>query len=327
VIAAITERYNFVNTGTYTPSSTNSVGKRRASALETLKTDVSSLVGSFKRVTSTNDIAALIPIGNYSSSTILFDLEMPSNYFTYTPHRGRSGLGGYTNQVSFYGHIHGETNSFTAAGGTNYPSGQTAWTTSDYGWMGLYRILNTLEYATISTNITSERWIVDYWQGRSTNEVWAAAKTEAEADFAYNGTYTNRAFGNSVAPSQRTYGDASGPFYANMYGDTSGTYEFDHPDTNVSARVLTFVCADDPAQGANTNIVYDSYYYPFPQTNWYQYGASAYTNAATVGTTYSVTNAVLSPWCSEPVVNDTSRGFIITDFTHLFQCDFEYNGD
>jgi len=90
---------------------------------------------------------------------------------------------------------------------------------------------------------------------------------------------------------------------------------------------LTFVYADDPAQGANTNIVYDSYYYPFPQTNWYQYGSSVYTNAATVGTTYSVTNAVLSPWCSEPVVNDTSRGFIITDFTHLFQCDFEYNGD
>lgn len=79
------------------------------------------------------------PIWNEQS--LLAALCLPTNYLDYTPWRCLSGLGPFTDDLDAVGHSHGWTNAQTAAGGTNFPTGRSAWYTTDYGWDGLTMML------------------------------------------------------------------------------------------------------------------------------------------------------------------------------------------
>lgn len=73
---------------------------------------------------------------------VLCALNMPVNYFSYTPYRSISGAGG--DIVSGIAYPVGFTNATTAAGGSWFPSGQTNWYTTDYGYAKLPDLLNLL---------------------------------------------------------------------------------------------------------------------------------------------------------------------------------------
>jgi len=120
-----------------------------------IKAKVKALVPLFADINASTNGADLehyfLTVGTNSSSVIpvctvtglLAGLNVPTNYFDYTPWRGISGIGGNVDDESV-GHAYGKANSTTASGGTNYPSGRTCWYTTDYGVEGLTGIVSRL---------------------------------------------------------------------------------------------------------------------------------------------------------------------------------------
>ncbi len=112
------------------------------------------------------------PISNantivYYSMTNIFDVvKIPTNYFDWTPDRGISGIGGYTNDTTV-GHAYGFTNEYTVQGGTNFPAGRTNWYTTDYGIQPIRDILEKAQYTTamgtIDNGVTNTLKVGHVW--------------------------------------------------------------------------------------------------------------------------------------------------------------------
>jgi hypothetical protein len=107
-------------------------------------------------------------------------VQIPTNYFAFTPLLGTSGLGPFTNDTTVP-YPHGFTNSYTIAGGTNFPASRTNWYDTDYGLAPLPAILSNLIWTSFTTTAAySNRY---YGFGESFTS-WAAAKTAADAAYA-----------------------------------------------------------------------------------------------------------------------------------------------
>lgn len=119
---------------------------------------------------------------------ICTNANLPSNFFTYTPERNLSGLGSFANGADFsvIGHKHGWTNTTTAAGGTGtLPPSRTEWYTTDYGWDGLRKAINTIVwnisgYDTDGLDVGYTNAAYYFQEDDSTNS-WSDAKDEVIA--------------------------------------------------------------------------------------------------------------------------------------------------
>lgn len=106
------------------------------------------------------------PISNATSITylsvtgLISSLKLPTNYFAWTPDRGMSGTGGYTNDTTV-GHAYGFTNEYTVAAGTNFPGSRTNWYTTDYGIQPIRDILERLQYTTANATLLNSN-VVSY---------------------------------------------------------------------------------------------------------------------------------------------------------------------
>lgn len=153
--------------------------RSQRSLLVDWKSDLEDLVDDLnyiqtnKTFDGTNTFLELSPAWKLTVTGLLVTLEMPTNYFDYTPWRCLNGSGPYTNDATDYatlGHGYGWTNATTADGGT-VPTNRTAWRTTDYGWQGMHDVLNEMvwtyglgkgtNYQTWSTNAYTTNAVCD----------------------------------------------------------------------------------------------------------------------------------------------------------------------
>ena len=125
------------------------------------------------------------PISNASSvvywddTTLAIDTEYPTNVLDWTPDRGMSGTGGYT-QDTTVGHAYGFTNEYTQSGGTNFSGSRTNWYTTDYGIQPIRDMLDRLTHTISTASVggpndgdigqVGEVWFLlqyDYYEGTS----------------------------------------------------------------------------------------------------------------------------------------------------------------
>jgi hypothetical protein len=80
----------------------------------------------------------------YTVPGLLNGVKVPTNLLDYTPWSNFSGCGPFTNEGLAWGN--GYTNQWTAAGGTNFPTGRTNWYTTDYGYMLITNIFEPMKW-------------------------------------------------------------------------------------------------------------------------------------------------------------------------------------
>jgi hypothetical protein len=183
---------------------------------------------------ASNQVAPIYSMVGGPDSNIFTLVKLPTNYFDYTPYRGISGGGGYTNDQEVVGHPHGDTNAYTANGGTNFPEGRSVWYTTDYGIEGITSIVSRLVYfssggsfAWPGDNITNH-----CHSGRSRNvysfyDVWNEACLAANGDMQTRNIFysLDGTPGNSyLNPSQNRPSRA----FNGTWGQ-SALYDFDFP--------------------------------------------------------------------------------------------------
>lgn len=119
----------------------------------------------------------------YYTAAGLFTLcDLPENYLDYTPYSALCGLGWDSADLAAVGHLHGDTNATTAAGGAgNLPTGRSEWFTTDYGWQGVRTAAPYLSH--LKKSFTTS---VRYKTGNATNSDLATAFSDAVADFNSN---------------------------------------------------------------------------------------------------------------------------------------------
>jgi hypothetical protein len=228
--------------------------RSRSGNLGTLKTRTKSLFTYNGWVNPTSDVLATLRNGDalpvfYETNicALLGEWRLPTNFLDYTPWRDISGVGGFTNDIAAVGHPHGVTNTSTARGGTNFPTGRTRWYTTDYGYDGMRAVLTNLARRT-------EGYIEHHggthyigWGGGYESS-WDDAKAEAQE------TYTSD--GSSIAQ-QKTIlalGWTNVARYA--YGITSAGH-MDKACTDVDTNwisTVSFLFLIDPPSLGTTNI-------------------------------------------------------------------------
>jgi hypothetical protein len=104
--------------------------------------------------------------------------RLPTNVLDHTPWRCLAGLGPFTNDVSAVGRMHGWTNAWTMAGGTNYPSGRATWYTTDYGIDVIKAILPYMTHTRIPGDTAGGRRL--QYNIEATNTTWAGALADLE---------------------------------------------------------------------------------------------------------------------------------------------------
>jgi hypothetical protein len=122
---------------------------------------------------------------SWSVDGILSYCKMPTNWFSYTPYRGLSGLGGNTNDVTV-AFPYGETNASTASGGTNFPAGRNVWYSTDYGYSSITGMLGML-VSIGSVPAVSNFYAGVSYRGWATNwSSWASANAGMYVFFTTN---------------------------------------------------------------------------------------------------------------------------------------------
>jgi hypothetical protein len=121
--------------------------------------------------------SATVPV--YTVTGLLSYLKLPTNFFAYSPYLGASGLGAYTNDATVP-YAHGQTNSFTITGGTNFPTSRTNWYDTDYGFAAIPTIISNLLWTSFTTTAVA----TNRFYGFGEEPTWAATKAEAEGAYA-----------------------------------------------------------------------------------------------------------------------------------------------
>ena len=153
--------------------------------------------------------------------------RLPTNYLLYTPYRCLNGAGPFTNDASV-GHPHGWTNVQTQAGGNYYPSGRSAWYTTDYGWAGLTSLICQIQVFHVLG--ATENKTHDFGEARGRTN-WATAKSDAEAGWYSHGWQSGSADIWDIRPWQASIGsfnsDTSlwtGQLYAELWSSEFKIY-------------------------------------------------------------------------------------------------------
>lgn len=266
----------------------------------------------------TNKISTNIPPPpTWTVTGLLAVLQMPTNYFAFTPFLGVSGLGSHTNDVN-EPRPHGVTNAFTIAGGTNLPASKTTWYDTDYGIIKITNLLAALT-DTYQPNAVA---ITSLWHG--------AGKHYYSYDDAVAIATTNW--------SVRSFGSISSYFIGNYvqqyYGYRANAYNqqrkgFVSTPGSTSSHVAEFYVH------ASTNIVTGSVYTDthtfnifgesFTENKFVYWNSSA---TQTTSVVYSInefgsTNLPL-PWASEPPGNHRYWVGYVPDVRALVHWEFDF---
>jgi hypothetical protein len=279
----------------------------------------------------------------HSRATALAAARMPTNWFDYTPYRGLTGLGGFTNDPTAT--PHGWTNEYTVAGGTNFPSGRSTWYTTDYGWSRMTNLLGVLTVTTpheVYYSIPYPGWIdvvlqepASYGFGQDLNlsytsapATWATAKSLADASYPTNWG------GYGPQHPACTWGQADNQ-YAGLYYDgyrasahcQDWKYKLHHPTTtrligadtptNMFPEIEVFEYSRQPYIGltpTNQTIEYSAYGTVLAETNYVlvlSFVPGSYTN--TTSPAIEPDNPTTS-WCLAPSMPsnglaETAKGF------------------
>jgi hypothetical protein len=148
----------------------------------------------------TNSTAAY-PFPLFTVTALCASARIPTNYFEYTPWRGLSGLGPYTNDASVP-YPYGWTNAYTLAGGTNFPAGRTNWYTTDYGFSGFTSVVAQLRFTmwggvdlwNVASNMLAINGIPPATNGNymyADGTDWADCVQDMEAQWNDSGNWTN----------------------------------------------------------------------------------------------------------------------------------------
>lgn len=120
--------------------------------------------GTFDSTFGTQQVPLNTGLPHWAVTNIVEFLQIPINYFDYTPFFYLNGLGSFgdaSNDFEGVGHVFGYTNDATGAGGTNFPSTRVSfptWKTTDYGWIYMTNVINVLVWTEeIATPVTDEQ--------------------------------------------------------------------------------------------------------------------------------------------------------------------------
>lgn len=120
--------------------------------LEAYKVNLKTLLPYFWN--ATQPISNAQAVAYWNEKDFLEYKGWPTNALDWTPDRGMSGTGGYTNDTTV-GHGYGFTNEYTVVGGTNFPGSRTNWYTTDYGVQVVRDGLSVCKYTTVNAGITN----------------------------------------------------------------------------------------------------------------------------------------------------------------------------
>lgn len=169
-----------------------------------------------------------------------------------------AGLGGHTNDLAATGRPHGYTNAHTVAGGTNFPSGRSAWYTTDYNLDNLRALIRAVQWN------AHDYYALDYLAEFDVDEysavggTWEQAKALAEAS-TNNATHSWQGIG--------TWGGKAGFQYEAAWMTHTWQYRANSIGSNVLGCRVDFYQWADSIQG-NTNSTFDAYGYPVRENRY-----------------------------------------------------------
>jgi hypothetical protein len=258
------------------------------------------------------------------AATACAKANLPTNFFDYTPWRCLCGLGPYTNDATV-GHPYGWTNEYTAAGGTNYPSGRSAWYTTDYGWQGIKEIAPLMSRILPTEQISGQMETnTGYGYGSTDSGTWDDVETAAEVNYLANLT-TNWA-GNSYGGtySRKGYGETEDDKWGEIWRRTT-LFTVTFWESWVSHSALIYI-------HGTTNV-----HHQFNQYNssgevtedWQQWGSTAYGTSGTLITSNLCGAAIttLPQWVADPAYASPwydSDGYAVGAWWAVLRFDFEY---
>lgn len=284
-------------------------------------------------------ITGEIPV--LSSTAALWKVMMPTNYFEYTPFRAMAGFPACTNDT-LIDYRWKWTNSYTVAGGNNFPPGRTNWYTWDYGFARFTNIMGIL----IWTRPASKTWATsNSWEGNGSaywyaedpaGTAWAAAQSAVSGTWAWNDA---RSF---LPPQRYTYGrcrldqvdglDVTSKVAAarSQFGQCVATYNAQGiPTTNIPYTADFYARADAAWNGTvdqyggytePTQYVFSAQGASSVSQNWTRYSvvgpqvSSTCTSAAYGIVGEAASDPGIPDWCIEPeFTNATFLGWVATN--------------
>ena len=294
------------------------------------KTDLKAIANQAVWVSTNTTIAGATNIPTITLAQIYNECSLPTNYFDYTPWRCLNGNGPFATDTNVVGRGHGWTNATTAAGGTNFSGTRATWYTTDYGWQGMYDILNKLVLTKHTDEFSddTEQWITRTEVESLTCSTAYTGHTNNWVTDPDNGGWTG--FGNpywyAIVAGGST--NASGGGEYNFYGYIiHGPPYLTSIDTNTPCAASIYLIARADS-GLDFNDI-DGLGYT--QNVYSLYETLASTNTATrTGTLLGTTNAPPS----DPVIDagidcsntDTNASLVvlISETAWIMDWDFDY---
>jgi hypothetical protein len=252
---------------------------------------------------------------------LLYAVQLPTNYFDYTPRRSLTGLGGSTNDASV-GLPHGETNATTAAGGGNYPAGRSAWYTTDYGWSSWTSLVSRLLCTSTKGSWQRTNTYCNYLHyPEAYGATEAAMQANVDASYGLRSASSYQMEGTKVW--YYDYRDG----YAGWKGRTQRRSSISGLSTSLVKQVEYYAWTSKfPTNVADSTVestVYDTLGLPLIEDTFAYVGSSSPTNEGTVVFVWGPDSPPRPDWISVPVgtFSIKASGFV----TFHYPIDIAYN--
>ncbi|MCK5021148.1 MAG: hypothetical protein KAS32_29325 [Candidatus Peribacteraceae bacterium] len=256
----------------------------------------------------------------WSVTGITEHINLPTNYYDYTPFKCLHGYGPFTNDTTV-GHGYGWTNANTQIAGTNFPGSRTNWYTTDYGRDGMRTTMPHLVW-TYRDQFTSLKWrSIEYkWTFTTNAGTWEDTKTGAE-----NATPIITTNDNVVGAFAQGIRGGFSNYTATLVTRQTMVIVTNFPTTNISRSVDLYIAGEFPLDSAHIR-QYDLQNF----TDWTLELSNHifvlnFPESDSLSQTSSPVGEITQPpnWCDEPVPfsNQQARGFGTAEFGVVLKWD------